>query len=138
MFLNVDDVAGGSPMKPRSTILAFLTALFLTAAGSLSIAQGAVTNPMLANPSTTVNGITCTLGSGCTIAAGENEHQYSNRGGTTLAAVPNITAKSVLASTSTNTPPAPQLKPYIDGLDQGAIGDGTNDDTDALNNACSV
>src|SRR2546427_2787434 len=121
MFLNVDDVARGSPMKPRSTILTFLTALFLTGAGSLSIAKGGLTNAMLANPSTTVNVITCTLGSGCTIAAGENELQYSNRGVPDLAAVPNVAAKSVLASTSSSRPPAPQLKPYIDGLDHGAI-----------------
>lgn len=37
--------------------------------GNLTIGSSAVTNAMLAHPSTTVNGQTCTLGSTCTISA---------------------------------------------------------------------
>lgn len=39
----------------------------ITTTGTINIASGGVTNAMLANPSTTVNGQGCTLGSTCTI-----------------------------------------------------------------------
>jgi hypothetical protein len=42
----------------------------ITGSGTISIPSAGVTNAMLVNPFTTVNGQTCTLGASCTIATG--------------------------------------------------------------------
>lgn len=50
----------------------------LGASTTLNIATGGVTNTLLAYPSTTVNGSTCTLGATCTVAVGGGNPQLEN------------------------------------------------------------
>ena len=51
------------------TSLGFTTSVFDIAVGALTLKANGVTNAMLANQATTVNGTNCTLGSSCTVPA---------------------------------------------------------------------
>ena len=51
------------------TKLGFTTSVFDIAASALTLKANGVTNAMLANAATTVNGTSCTLGSSCTVPA---------------------------------------------------------------------
>ena len=51
------------------TSMGFTTSVFAIAAGALTLKTNGVTNAMLANQATTVNGTNCTLGSTCTVPA---------------------------------------------------------------------
>lgn len=61
-----------------------LTGGTITGAGTISVPNGGITNVMLANPATTVNSQTCTLGSTCTIPIQTNGSGNTSQAGVNL------------------------------------------------------
>jgi hypothetical protein len=71
--------------------ITFGTGLSVSGAGIVSIGAGAVTNTMLANPSTAVAGQTCTLGGTCAIGAANLSNGTTGSGSIVLSASPTLT-----------------------------------------------
>ena len=78
------------------TSMGFTTSVFDIAAGALTLKANGVTNAMLANQATTVNGTNCTLGSTCTVPAAAG----TLTGGTLAAGVTASSLTSVGTLTS--------------------------------------
>jgi hypothetical protein len=121
---------GGS----TDTKLLFNTSVFDIAAGALILKAAGVTNTALANPSTTVNGQTCTLGSTCLVpgmgaAGGESAATVTNAS-TTIAAghyIIKTTATNFTAQRTTTLPTAAAFGAHvIEITDLGGAINGAN------------
>lgn len=119
-----------SILNPQAFNLRLTNEVTGTGATSL-VLRNALTGALVCNLSTG-------CGSGSTSPAGSNQLQASNSGGTAFVAVTNVVPGSLLASTGTTTPPAPQTKPVFDVRDQGAVGNGSTDDRVAINAALTA